>query len=97
MLRCSNTLAELTIVLQLIFLYIAEMVHKDNIKHVARTMAMLINADNNLKVQEIPFDTVRFHCQQAVEKGSIPILLYIKEVDSLRLIHPTSHHTFAYL
>ncbi|KHE93375.1 MAG: hypothetical protein SCABRO_00801, partial [Candidatus Scalindua brodae] len=29
--------------------------------------------------------------------GSIPILLYIKEVDSLRLIHPTSHHTFAYL
>ncbi|MBZ0110316.1 MAG: hypothetical protein K8F52_16830 [Candidatus Scalindua rubra] len=29
--------------------------------------------------------------------GSIPILLYIKEVDSLRLIHPASHHTFAYL
>ncbi|KHE90833.1 hypothetical protein S225a_26210 [Candidatus Brocadiaceae bacterium S225] len=29
--------------------------------------------------------------------GSIPILLHIKEVDSLRLIHPTSHHTFAYL
>ncbi|MBZ0107521.1 MAG: hypothetical protein K8F52_02530 [Candidatus Scalindua rubra] len=31
-----------------------------------------------------------------IRKGSIPILLYIKEVDSLRLIHPTSHHTFAY-
>ena len=28
----------------------------------------LLNADNNLKSQEIPFDTVCFHCQQAAEK-----------------------------
>ena len=28
----------------------------------------LLNADNNLTAQEIPCDTVCFHCQQAVEK-----------------------------
>ena len=28
----------------------------------------LLNADNNLKSDEIPFDTVCFHCQQAAEK-----------------------------
>jgi len=28
----------------------------------------LLNADNNLNAQEIPFDTVCFHCQQAAEK-----------------------------
>jgi len=28
----------------------------------------LLNADNNLKSEEIPFDTVCFHCQQAAEK-----------------------------
>ena len=28
----------------------------------------LLNADNNLKAEEIPFDTVCFHCQQAAEK-----------------------------
>lgn len=44
------------------------MVHKDDIEHVARSMAISINADNNLKAEEIPFDTVCFHCQQAEEK-----------------------------
>jgi HEPN domain-containing protein len=28
----------------------------------------LLNADNNLKSEQIPFDTVCFHCQQAAEK-----------------------------
>ena len=28
----------------------------------------LLNTDNNLKSEIIPFDTVCFHCQQAVEK-----------------------------
>jgi len=28
----------------------------------------LLNADNNLKSEEIPFDTVCFHCQQEAEK-----------------------------
>ncbi len=28
----------------------------------------LLNADNNLVAQQIPFDTVCFHCQQAAEK-----------------------------
>lgn len=28
----------------------------------------LLNADNNLKAEDIPFDTVCFHCQQAAEK-----------------------------
>jgi HEPN domain-containing protein len=28
----------------------------------------LLNADNNLKSEEVPFDTVCFHCQQAAEK-----------------------------
>ena len=28
----------------------------------------LLNADNNLKAKEVPFDTVCFHCQQATEK-----------------------------
>jgi len=28
----------------------------------------LLNADNNLKAEEVPFDTVCFHCQQAAEK-----------------------------
>jgi HEPN domain-containing protein len=28
----------------------------------------LINADNNLKSEVIPYDTVSFHCQQAAEK-----------------------------
>jgi len=28
----------------------------------------LLNADNNLKSEVVPFDTVCFHCQQAAEK-----------------------------
>jgi HEPN domain-containing protein len=28
----------------------------------------LLNADNNLKSDDVPFDTVCFHCQQAAEK-----------------------------
>ena len=28
----------------------------------------LLNADNNLRSERIPFDTVCFHCQQAAEK-----------------------------
>ena len=28
----------------------------------------LLNADNNLKSDVVPFDTVCFHCQQAAEK-----------------------------
>lgn len=28
----------------------------------------LLNADNNLRADKIPFDTVCFHCQQAAEK-----------------------------
>jgi len=28
----------------------------------------LLNADNNLKADEVPYDTVCFHCQQAAEK-----------------------------
>jgi HEPN domain-containing protein len=28
----------------------------------------LLNADNNLRAEEIPLDTVCFHCQQAAEK-----------------------------
>ena len=28
----------------------------------------LLNVDNNLKAEKVPFDTVCFHCQQAAEK-----------------------------
>ena len=34
----------------------------------AKAMNDLLNADNNLKSEQIPFDTVCFHCQQAAEK-----------------------------
>lgn len=34
----------------------------------AKAMNDLLNADNNLKAEEVPFDTVCFHCQQAAEK-----------------------------
>jgi len=34
----------------------------------AKAMNDLLNADNNLKSEVIPFDTVCFHCQQAAEK-----------------------------
>lgn len=35
---------------------------------VAKARNDLLNADNNLQAEEIPFDTVCFHCQQAAEK-----------------------------
>ncbi|MCX7045104.1 MAG: HEPN domain-containing protein [Candidatus Sumerlaeota bacterium] len=35
---------------------------------VAKANNDLLNADNNLRSDQIPFDTVCFHCQQAVEK-----------------------------
>lgn len=35
---------------------------------VAKAQNDLLNADNNLKAQQIPYDTVCFHCQQAAEK-----------------------------
>ena len=34
----------------------------------AKARSDLLNADNNLKAEEVPFDTVCFHCQQAAEK-----------------------------
>jgi HEPN domain-containing protein len=36
----------------------------------AKAMNDLLNADNNLKSEQIPFDTVCFHCQQAPENFS---------------------------
>ena len=35
---------------------------------VAKAQNDLLNADNNLKAEQIPFDTVCFHCQQGAEK-----------------------------
>ena len=35
---------------------------------IAKAANDLLNADNNLKAEEIPFDTVCFHCQKAAEK-----------------------------
>ncbi len=35
---------------------------------VAKAKNDLLNADNNLRAVEIPFDTVCFHCQQTAEK-----------------------------
>lgn len=34
----------------------------------AKANSDLLNADNNLEADNIPFDTVCFHCQQAAEK-----------------------------
>ncbi len=34
----------------------------------AKARSDLLNADNNLRSDQIPFDTVCFHCQQAAEK-----------------------------
>ncbi len=34
----------------------------------AKATSDLLNADNNLKAENIPYDTVCFHCQQAAEK-----------------------------
>ncbi len=35
---------------------------------VEKARSDLLNADNNLAAQEVPYDTVCFHCQQAAEK-----------------------------
>ena len=35
---------------------------------VAKADNDLLDADNNLKSEKIPYDTVCFHCQQAAEK-----------------------------
>lgn len=37
-------------------------------KWVEKAAGDLLNADNNLNAENTPFDTVCFHCQQAVEK-----------------------------
>ncbi len=51
----------------------------------------LLNADNNLKADNIPFDTVCFHCQQAAEK-----LLKAYLVGNNRS-HPLTHDLFLIL
>jgi len=35
---------------------------------IAKANNDLLNADNNLNAQDVPYDTVCFHCQQAAEK-----------------------------
>lgn len=35
---------------------------------IAKARSDLLNADNNLAAQDVPYDTVCFHCQQAAEK-----------------------------
>jgi len=37
-------------------------------KWVQKATGDLLNADNNLNAENVPFDTVCFHCQQAAEK-----------------------------
>jgi len=37
-------------------------------KWVEKATGDLLNADNNLNAENVPFDTVCFHCQQAAEK-----------------------------
>jgi HEPN domain-containing protein len=45
----------------------------------------LLNADNNLKSEVVPYDTVCFHCQQAAEK---PLKAYLVA----RGVQPASTH-----
>ena len=42
--------------------------HDLALQWLAKAGSDLLNADNNLKSERIPFDTVCFHCQQAAEK-----------------------------
>jgi len=35
---------------------------------IGKAKSDLLNADNNLAAQKVPYDTVCFHCQQAAEK-----------------------------
>jgi HEPN domain-containing protein len=51
----------------------------------------LLNADNNLKAEDVPFDTVCFHCQQAVEKMLKAYLVGKKEP------YPITHDLFLLL
>lgn len=51
----------------------------------------LLNADNNLKSEKIPFDTVCFHCQQAVEKLLKSFLVGNKQA------YPITHDLFLIL
>ena len=51
----------------------------------------LLSADNNLRAEEIPFDAVCFHCQQAAEK-----LLKAYLVGKGRL-YPATHDLFLIL
>jgi HEPN domain-containing protein len=46
---------------------------------VAKANNDLLNADNNLRSEKIPFDTVCFHCQQAVEKLLKAYLVFTRE------------------
>ena len=50
----------------------------------------LLNADNNLKSDEVPFDTVCFHCQQFAEK-------YLKACLIDRGVRPPRIHHLARL
>ena len=51
----------------------------------------LLNADNNLKAEEVPFDTVCFHCQQAAEKLLKAYLIGIGQS------YPVTHDLFLIL
>lgn len=46
----------------------------------------LLNADNNLKADEVPYDTVCFHCQQAAEK-LLKAYLVVYLVNSVTYFH----------
>ncbi len=51
----------------------------------------LLNADNNFASDQIPFDTVCFHCQQAAEK-LLKAFLVLRESE-----YPLTHNLFAIL
>lgn len=51
----------------------------------------LLNADNNLASDQIPYDTVCFHCQQAAEK-LLKAFLVLRESE-----YPLTHNLFVIL
>ena len=51
----------------------------------------LLNADNNLAAQQVPYDTVCFHCQQAAEKLLKGFLV------AHGIEYPITHNLFAIL
>lgn len=57
----------------------------------AKAVNDLLNADNNLDAEKIPFDTVCFHCQQAAEKLLKAYLVGNKQP------YPLSHDLFLIL